>query len=492
VGGAVSSPGSPHTGYAGLVRRALAGHAALGLIAAGLIYLVSLTGTLAVIHDRWQRWEQPDVPEFATLSPSAAQAATVAAFGTGPAHPGLIAIQLPTDDLPRAILTGPDGSWFLDAAGRPAARVNVPWTEFLVALHENLLLPASWGYALVGALGVALGSLGVTGVLGHPRIVRDAFRLRWRQGPPIARVDWHNRLGVWTLPFTLAVAMTGAVLGLSTIAFPVLADAYGGGDVTKAYAPLFGSAPAADARAAPVADVAAALAALHGRAPTVRPTLVTITAPGTRGQEVTILAVHPRRLIYGETYRFDGAGRARGRVGLSDGAPGQQAVASAYGLHFGSFGGLPVELAYMLFGTALCIVTATGPSIWLHKRRRRGLGGARLQACWNAVIWGTPFLLIMAAWLRFASNGSAALGLLFWSGYVMLAGVAVARPAWFGSFQCRSAVMAALASTGIGHMLIAQPTSIDSRMVDLSGSIGAIATLLLAKAAGKSEVIHQR
>ena len=66
--------------------------------------------------------------------------------------------------------------------------------------------------------------LALTGVLAHPRIVRDAFRLRWRQGPHIARVDWHNRLGVWTLPFAIAIALTGAVLGLSTIGFTLLAD----------------------------------------------------------------------------------------------------------------------------------------------------------------------------------------------------------------------------------------------------------------------------
>ena len=66
-----------------LVRRALAGHAALGLLAATLLYVIALTGTLAVVHDRWQRWEQPAVPEFTDLSPSAAQAAITAALSSG-------------------------------------------------------------------------------------------------------------------------------------------------------------------------------------------------------------------------------------------------------------------------------------------------------------------------------------------------------------------------------------------------------------------------
>ena len=44
------------------VRAVLAGHSALGLAFAAVIYVVCLSGTLAVfIHD-FQRWEQPDGP----------------------------------------------------------------------------------------------------------------------------------------------------------------------------------------------------------------------------------------------------------------------------------------------------------------------------------------------------------------------------------------------------------------------------------------------
>lgn len=420
----------------GLVRRALAGHGALGLLVAGLLYIVALTGTLAVMHDRWQRWEQPGVPEFVMLSPAAAQAAMVTAVAE--AGPSPVTLQLPTDDLPRAIVSTARGSWYLDRTGRRTARVAAGWTDFIVALHETLLLPASWGYALVGALGVALGSLCLTGVLAHPRIVRDAFRLRWRQGAPIARVDWHNRLGVWTLPFTIAVALTGAVLGLGTVAFALLAAMYNGGDVQRAYAPVYGGVPAADARPAPLPNIAAALATLHARAPRARPVTLTVTAPGTRGEETAIIAVQPRRLIYGEAYRFDARGRLLGTVGLADGTLGQQAAASAYGLHFGDRGGLALELAYVAFGTALCAIVATGPWIWLHKRRRRGLGGARLSACWNAGVWGTPILLLLAAGLRAALGDRAPLTLFFWCGLAAVTALAAIRPAWISLKQCRS------------------------------------------------------
>ncbi len=478
----------------GRVRRALAGHAALGLLAAALLYVIALTGTLAVIHDRWQRWEQPEVPELTHLSSSAAQAAiTSASTAARAGQITYVTLQLPNDDLPRAILTVDADSWYVDGAGRRTERVAAGWSEFVVALHERLLLPASWGDVLVGALGVALASLAVTGLLAHPRIVRDAFRLRWRQGPPIARVDWHNRLGVWTLPFTVAVALTGAVLGLGTIGFTVLADAYHGGSVERAYAPVYGGQPAPDAHTAPLPNVAAALAPFRATAPGATPVSVSMQAPGTRGQEVRILATQPRRLIYGETYRFDARGRLLGLVGLSDGALGQQAMASVYGLHFGSYGGWAVELAYLLFGAALCVVTATGPSIWLHKRRRRGLAGPRLLACWNAVVWGTPLLLILCFWLRTAAGGPEALTALFVLGMVVVTTVATARPEWFGTGQCRAVSLSCAAATGLAHLLLFRseavgPAVIDATLLCLPGA--ALWTLHVMRIAAPSPSGH--
>ncbi|RZM09970.1 MAG: PepSY domain-containing protein, partial [Sphingomonas sp.] len=246
-----------------LVKRALGGHAAIGLLAGALLYLIALSGTLIVIHDRWQRWEQPTVAESGPLSPAAAQAAVVAAVARDAGKPRTthLYIRMPTDDLPRAVVTSDHGGSYVDAAGRIVAPRAHAWTEFLIALHEYLHLPLSWGMILVGALGVAMVALTVTGVLAHPRILRDAFRLRTRHDAQLARADWHNRLGVWTLPFVLAVSLTGAVIGLGSVGFTVLARAYTGGDVLRAYAPVFGAEAPADLASAPVANVAAGIGA---------------------------------------------------------------------------------------------------------------------------------------------------------------------------------------------------------------------------------------
>src|SRR5690606_36148509 len=54
------------------VRAMLAGHSALGIAFAALIYIVCLSGTVVVFLHELQRWEQPDAPVVeGPLSPEA-------------------------------------------------------------------------------------------------------------------------------------------------------------------------------------------------------------------------------------------------------------------------------------------------------------------------------------------------------------------------------------------------------------------------------------
>ena len=94
---------------------------------------------------------------------------------------------------------------------------RIAWNDFLVHLHYTLNLPSLVGITIVGAFGVMMLALSLSGVLAHPRIFRDAFRLRARNNAGVGLADWHNRLSVWTLPFGIAIALTGALIGLATL-----------------------------------------------------------------------------------------------------------------------------------------------------------------------------------------------------------------------------------------------------------------------------------
>ena len=166
-----------------------------------------------------------------------------------------------------------------------------------------------------------------------------------------------------------------------------------GGDVEAVYAPVFGDEPAENAAPAPMANIAGALEHMTATHPELTPTYVIMHEPGTEGQHLQILAEHPNRLIFGDYYEFDADGRFLDAVGMADGALGRQLAATAYRLHFGSFGGLAIKAAYAALGLVLAHIIGSGMNIYFLRQRERGRPLLRLRASWIAVVWGAPLAL---------------------------------------------------------------------------------------------------
>ena len=93
---------------ADFVRAMLAGHSALGLAFAALIYLVCFSGSVAVFTQEFSRWEQPAGPVLHAASPKAVDAAVQATLAKNPKAHDLL-VRLPTPDHPRLTVHGEDG-----------------------------------------------------------------------------------------------------------------------------------------------------------------------------------------------------------------------------------------------------------------------------------------------------------------------------------------------------------------------------------------------
>lgn len=458
----------------GLAQRALAGHAAVGLLSAALLYLIALSGMLAVVHESWQRWEDPGAAEMTTASPALVQQA-IANVIAHDGKPGAYAwVQPPTDEEPRVVVTTPKGARYIDAQGQIAQPVRHEWTDFILNLHYYLNLPFVPGMVVTGTLGVMLVVLALGGILAQPRIFRDAFRMRIRGQRQLAQADWHNRLAVWTLPFVLALGVTGAYLGIRLIVFQSIAVERYGGNVQKAYAPIYGGEPEKNDAPAALARVDRAMDWMALHQPDHRVTFVMVDHPQTAGQQITFIADHSKRLIYGEEYRFDGDGHFLGSLGLADGPMGRQAIASTYKLHFGNFGGLPVELAYLIFGLALCVIIATGPSLWLLKRRARGLALPRTEASWAVAVWGSPLLLALAYGLRLWQGSKSTMILFFWAALAVLTLAAIMFPRAPWRLGLKRALGCSLILIGTLHFALLRGLPLSSLVLDLSLVLGGI------------------
>ncbi|MDG5747579.1 PepSY-associated TM helix domain-containing protein [Qipengyuania sp. XHP0207] len=401
----------------GTVRKAISAHSALGLVCCALLYLICATGTAIVLYEEWQRFEQRDAPEMTAIAPAAIQRGIENVLATESDRPTTthLYVHLPTEDLPRTTITTDTQAVHIDESGSIAMPEENAWAEFLLALHYRLNLPAVVGMSLVGLFGAMLVALTISGIAAHPRIFRDAFRLRARRGDDVATLDWHNRLAVWTIPFALAIALTGTMIGLFYISGSGLAASAYGGDSEAALAPVFGGEPEGDASPAPFPDVAPTLSYMEREYPETRPYYVILHDPGTAGQHIQIVAEHPRRLIFGEYYAFSGDGDFRGTAGMADGTVGQQLAASTYNLHFGNYGGLPVKIAYILFGLAMTTVVATGTFIWLDKRDRAGKPFAYLRASWWGFVVGVPAGMTATLVARLTLGNDAQFVAIFWS-----------------------------------------------------------------------------
>lgn len=367
------------------VRMMLAGHSALGLAFALLIYVVCLTGTITVFMFEIQRWEQPDAPVVAEpVDRSTIERALASLYAEavrkGGAHQ--LTLHAPSALSPRFLgsYSGEhkdggeeiEATWILDSEGRLAVEAAAPLADFIATLHARLHLPATFGLFIVGLTGVTLLSSLISGLLSHPRLFKDAFHLRLHRSMRLGLADLHNRLSVWGLPFHLAVSTTGALIGLSQLIIGILALAAYDGDRQKAMSELFGPAATEDETQAAIPDIGRMIEQLSGESSEARVERILIQHVGTRGQVVQIGISHPGHLAFSNIYTFDGGGTLVWDGGAEAGSIGQQILGAIPPLHFGWFGGMWVKMAYGCLGAALTIVTWSGVAIWLNRKRDRG------------------------------------------------------------------------------------------------------------------------
>jgi uncharacterized iron-regulated membrane protein len=480
---------------AGFVRAMLAGHSALGLAFAALIYLVCFSGSIAVFTQEYGRWEQPAGPILSRASPQAADAAFRAVLARNPKVHDLF-VRLPEPTYPHLSVHGDDTqgrerTWVADAAGRIVREEKTPWTRFQVDLHTVLHLSRAWGGFVVGLTGVALLSSLVSGVLSHPRVFKDAFALRWGGSKRLQEADLHNRISVWGLPFHLVVSLTGAFLGLTTIIVGVLALATFKGDTAKAYALFAGPKVADDSRpAARVIDIAQVLTNVEAAYPKARPSYLFVEHPGETGQHASVALITPGRLSRGELVVVGGDAKPLGEVGYESGSVGVRVLSTMTPLHFGWFGGWPVKVAYFLLGLGLTAVTSSGVAIWLARRRDKGRPAPRWERVWIAFVWSQP--------VAYAASALAALLLpvppvAVW-GVATLAASATAIPWALAaiSLRLRATTAGLLALTVCAHLAVngAHLDDAAAWLVDVGLLLAALVLAGSVYKSGRGPVVH--
>ncbi|MGB2741581.1 MAG: PepSY-associated TM helix domain-containing protein [Cognaticolwellia sp.] len=430
-----------------IVKKMFDAHSAIGLAVGALMYIICLTGSLAVFYPEFERWEQPNIAEYQNFPASSVRQAYQQYADTVKVPEKSVYVVLPTKEVPRAHLSDGEQEWWLNQNGTFSAAINKPWTEMLQDLHIYLHLPKTLGIVIVSFLGVLLAHLIISGVLTHSRIFKDAFTLNWGGTGQKQQIDLHNRLSVWGLPFHAMIAITGAFFGLVSILILIAAAAFYDNDRAALIADIYGEEPMITN--APTLNVERSLANIAIADKQATPIYLVVQNMGSEKQFIEIAATLPERLIYSELYQFHADGSYIGQQGMANGPIGRQIVYSVYRLHFGHFGNIAVKFIYLILGLALTYISVSGINMWLNKRGRVD----NINYLWCGFVYGTPLALSTALMTTVFINASP-----YWSFWLVLASCLIA--AWLVKSVTKMryfllmATSATLIATIIGYSFI--------------------------------------
>jgi len=359
-------------------------HTWAGVVFAGVLFVIFWTGTLLVFDREIDRWLQPSTRLPATLAQThqgldGPVLDSVLRLTAG--APSWLA-RLPTPRQPTVELNWrPPGS----AASQrrhldPRTGAVLPDTgtagasNFLFKLHYSLHL--DWqqlGAWMVGAAGVAMLLLMVSGVLVHRRLIADFFLFRPGARLQRASLDLHNVTGVLLLPFHLLITLTGLAILINTHWPTVYAGAYAGAANAKQ---TFFSEAYANYQRAPAGLPASQVPRLDPLLAAARQAwnddigFVRFWHPGDAMGYVEVRRGHQRGItMRQDTLWFDAAtGDVLHRHASK---PVMQAQRAIVGLHFLQFEHWAIRWMYFAAGLAGCLMIGTGLVVWLEARRER-------------------------------------------------------------------------------------------------------------------------
>lgn len=418
-------------------------HTWTGIISGMALFVAFYAGALTIFKEPLARWATPpSLPYSQSISLEQASALIMRTVQEHPATAKDFRLHLKAaEHLPQGV------SWKVKQAGADehddgATRHYVATldaeggtrvdelhpsglADFIDTLHRVVGLPFDndpnrWVMGVFAALyAVALVS-GVIVLL--PSLLKDFFALRVGQNLKRMWLDAHNIVGLISLPFHVVMALTAIVFAYHD-GFYVIQDTliHGGKWASTVQGRASSTAPLATRDPAAMLPPAALLANAQKLSPTFTATsLHYLNATGPRAS-VRVWGHDPSAHSPRSAGGFVALDPYSGKVVNADFLPGRQnlpnaVVASFFALHFGAYGGTPVQWMYFLLGLAGAWLFYGGNLLWLETRRRkaarasdgippaqrrevRWMASATVGVCLGAV-GGISLSIVAAKWLH--------------------------------------------------------------------------------------------
>jgi uncharacterized iron-regulated membrane protein len=389
-------------------------HTWSGLLVGWVLYFMFVTGTAGYFYVEIDRWMRPELPLAAASSSATVSASRADAFlkseGGGADY---WRVNLPVGRQSKQL----DVTWgkgetpfggvlgqrtYVPASGVFAEEAPPRATQGgygLYRMHWKLhYLPQMLGVFIVGFCTMALLVALLTGVVAHKRIFADFFTFRPRKGQR-SWLDFHNLMGVLSLPFLIMITYSGLVFYTVTY-------------VPSGLQAVFKGAPQAYWRqiepeltipqpgpVSPMANldgiVTAAAKAWNGASPD----MLVVLNPLRANSQVIAFHSGSDTLLrdVGERLVFDGRTGALVAEQTAAASTPHAVYSTLLGLHEGVYADTLLRWLYFASGLLGCALIATGLVLWTVKRRAKQKPsedvpfGHRLVECLNiGTIAGLP------------------------------------------------------------------------------------------------------
>ena len=391
-------------------------HTWAGVLLGGLLLAIFWTGSLSVFDREIDRWMQPDTrlpPPPSVLSldqlvvPHARQLAQDApvwsiTLPTSRAPTIQLDYQRPDLHAVRRHIDPHTGALLVD---------HNSWggTRFIFPFHFSLHLGwQSIGYWLVGAAGMGMLVLLISGVVAHRKLIAAFFTFRPHKRLQRSLLDLHNLTGVLVLPFHFVISLSGLIIFFA-VYFPGVTQALYPQDGAQFQLEALGnfSRPASGMKADSASLDAIVLSARETWESSGKPGqayLVRVWHPGDHNAYVEVRRSHAQEVTRNaDRLMFDGT--TGGLLHQHSAATVAGVNRFMAGLHFIQFNHWTLRWLYFIGGLSGCVLIGTGLLFWSGSRRarheRQGRIGARLV---DALCVATATGLVIATLVFFVAN----------------------------------------------------------------------------------------
>ncbi|MCT9118753.1 PepSY domain-containing protein [Cupriavidus gilardii] len=373
-------------------------HTWVGLMAGWALFIAFFAGAITVFHHELHEWQSParirgETHTAAKPSPEDLDRFVATLVKAHPEAAASVYIGLPTEGEPHTTAYWMDakGEWQTTneeklGAGRTSPQdtsldgVRGELSNFLNALHYTLGLPMQAGMHFMGVVSVLYGLALVSGVLLHlPRLKKDLFAVRPGRNLKRFWMDAHNVIGLFSLPFHLVIAITGALFCVSmtlAMAFNVLTF---DGKLMSALPTAMSSVPEVQAAGKPAPLMPARELieiAQRTAGDGFKPNSVRYQRVGDANALIEVRGDSERALgNFGSVGIHAAAGQPdSGRVIANQTVSGRDAnhglYSALFALHFGTYGDLALRLVYLIAGLAGAFLFYSGNLLWIESRRK--------------------------------------------------------------------------------------------------------------------------